>query len=138
MATKISNSRERIKQLMEFYNLSQTDLCKRTGLKKSALSNYINGEREPRQNQISIIADPFNVNPAWLMGYDAPMHLNPLEAIAALTNKAAEASSETLKMLNENANLMDEVTDIVNRYRSLPDDKKLDFQRYLKFLQSDV
>lgn len=73
MNKKVSNSRERILELMEHYGINQTELCKRTGLQKSALSNYLNGDREPRQNQISLIADPFNVNPAWLMGYDVPM-----------------------------------------------------------------
>lgn len=73
---KISNSKERIKELMEYFNINQTELCSRTGLQKSALSNYINGDREPRQDQISIIVDPFNVNPAWLMGYDVSMFLN--------------------------------------------------------------
>lgn len=70
---KTSNSKNRIKELMEYFGINQTELCKRTGLQKSALSNYLNGDREPRQNQISTIADPFNVNPAWLMGYDVPM-----------------------------------------------------------------
>ena len=73
MSKKVSNSRERLIELMEFYGINQTELCKRTGLQKSALSNYLNGDREPRQNQISLIADPFNINPAWLMGYDVPM-----------------------------------------------------------------
>ena len=70
---KISNSKERIKELMDYFGINQTELCRRTGLQKSALSNYLNGDREPRQDQISLIVDPFGVNPAWLMGYDVPM-----------------------------------------------------------------
>ena len=75
MNKKVSTSRERLVELMDYYNLSQTELCKKTGLQKSALSNYLNGDREPRQNQLSLIADPFNINPAWLMGYDVPMFM---------------------------------------------------------------
>lgn len=75
MNKKVSTSRERLVELMDYYNLSQTELCKRTGLQKSALSNYLNGDREPRQTQLSLIADPFNINPAWLMGYDVPMFM---------------------------------------------------------------
>lgn len=75
---KITNSKSRIDEIMNYFNISQSELCRRTGLQKSALSNYLNGDREPRQDQISIIADPFNINPAWLMGYDAPMFMNPL------------------------------------------------------------
>ncbi len=37
---------------------------------KSALSNYLNGDRVPRQDKIAMIADAFGIDPAWLMGYD--------------------------------------------------------------------
>lgn len=80
MNNKVSNSQQRIKELMNYYNINQTELCKRTGIQKSALSNYLNGDREPRQKQVSLLADPFNVNPAWLMGYDVPMFLNEVNA----------------------------------------------------------
>lgn len=76
MSNKVSNSQKRIKELMDYYHINQTELCKRTGIQKSALSNYLNGDREPRQKQVSMIADHFNVNPTWLMGYDVPMFLN--------------------------------------------------------------
>lgn len=76
MSNKVSNSQKRIKELMDYYHINQTELCKKTGIQKSALSNYLNGDREPRQNQVSLLADPFNINPSWLMGYDVPMFLN--------------------------------------------------------------
>ena len=60
---KISNSKERIQELMSYFGINQTELCKCTGLQKSALSNYLNGDREPRQDQLSLIADPFNSKP---------------------------------------------------------------------------
>lgn len=75
---KVSNSKERLFELMNTYNLNQTEFCKKTGIQKSALSNYLNGDRVPRQDQLSLIADAFNVDPAWLMGYDVPMYLRPL------------------------------------------------------------
>ena len=94
MNKKVSNSRERLLQLMEYYGINQTELCKRTGLQKSALSNYLNGDREPRQAQISLIADPFNINPAWLMGYDVPMILPTINAnLNVDTQKMSEALS---------------------------------------------
>lgn len=71
---KITDSKHRISELLSVMGISQTDFCKKTGLQKSALSNYLNGDREPRQNQLSKIADAYNINPAWLMGYDVPMN----------------------------------------------------------------
>ena len=72
---KTSNSQKRIREMMDKYGLSQTELCNRTGILKSALSNYLSGTREPRQDQKSLLADPFGINPAWLMGYDVPMYI---------------------------------------------------------------
>lgn len=70
------NSKERIRKMMEIYGLTQTELCKQTGIQKSALSNYLSGTREPRQDQLSLLADPFGINPAWLMGYEVPMMMS--------------------------------------------------------------
>ena len=52
--------------------MSATELCKRTGIPKSAMSQYINGKFEPRQNRVYLIAKALNVSEAWLMGYDVP------------------------------------------------------------------
>lgn len=70
---KKSNSAERLKELMLFFNLKQSDIIEKTGIPKSAMSMYISGQRVPRQDRISEIADAYNINEAWLMGYDVPM-----------------------------------------------------------------
>ena len=70
---KSGDSNTRIRELLDWLEINQTEFCKRTGLNKSALSNYLNGSRSPRQDQIMKIADAFNVNPSWLLGYDVPM-----------------------------------------------------------------
>lgn len=73
---KISNSNQRIKELLSELNISQTEFCQKTGLNKSALSNYLKGDRVPRQDQIDKIAKAYNINPSWLMGYDVPRNAN--------------------------------------------------------------
>ena len=70
---KVSNSQHRIAELLNYLQISQTEFCNKTGIQKSALSNYLNGDREPRQPQLAKIADAFGVDPAWLMGYEVPM-----------------------------------------------------------------
>lgn len=85
---KKSNSCDRLKEMMNTMSLKQADIVARTGITKSALSNYLHGTREPRQDQISRIADPYGINPAWLMGYDVPMFsTNPLEQLTAEENE---------------------------------------------------
>ena len=68
-----SNSMERLNELMNYFGIKQADIAKRTGLPKSAISMYTNGNRKPRQDKLTIIADAYGVDEARLMGYDVPM-----------------------------------------------------------------
>ena len=69
---KPSTSNKRIKELLSELGVSQIEFCNKTGIKPSALSNYLNNNRVPRQDAISRIADAYNINPTWIMGYDVP------------------------------------------------------------------
>lgn len=100
-----SNSKKRIRELMDYYHINQTKLCQRTAIQKSALSNYLNGDREPRQDQISAIVDPFGVNPAWLMGYDVPMFMEPAAPVSSSPGSGSLREDE--KKLLAYYNLLD-------------------------------
>lgn len=63
----------RISKALKIRNIKQSYLCKLTGIPKSALSQYINGAFEPKQDRIYLISKALNVSEAWLMGYDVPM-----------------------------------------------------------------
>lgn len=98
-----SNSKERLTELIEFFKIKQVDVAKRTGLPKSALSMYFSGQRQPRQDKLTIIADAYGVNEAWLMGYDVPMfkhddEFDP-EAIGQIIGKLFETDGENLERL---------------------------------------
>lgn len=89
---KNSNSAERLKELMNKLDIKQSDMVEKTGIPKSAISMYVSGQRLPRQNRLSTIADAYNVSEAWLMGYDVPMSPTisgkiSLSKIASLSNK---------------------------------------------------
>ena len=70
---KVCSSNDRIRQLLDHFQINQTEFCKKTGINKSALSNYLSGNRLPRQDQLYKIADSFEISAAWLMGYNVPM-----------------------------------------------------------------
>lgn len=72
-AHKISTSQKRLHELMSVMNIKQKDIVDKTGLNKSTISNYCNGNRVPNQKNIAIISDAFDISPAWLMGYDIGM-----------------------------------------------------------------
>ena len=69
---RANTSNDRIKELINDLGMSQIEFCNKTGIKASALSNYLKGSRVPRQDAIVRIADTFNISAAWLMGYDVP------------------------------------------------------------------
>lgn len=64
---------ERIREGLSARGLTQADLCRLTGIKKSAMSQYVNGGLVPRQDRTFLIAEALNVSEAWLMGFDVPM-----------------------------------------------------------------
>lgn len=70
MKSTIAN---RIKEGLEIRGMKQIDLAEITGISKSSISTYMNGEYEPKQKNIYKIAKALRVNEAWLLGYDAPM-----------------------------------------------------------------
>ena len=75
MTEKVSTSQKRIAEMMKIFNITQSDIVRKTKIQKGTLSNYLNGKRTPDQEHLSILADPYGINPAWLMGYDVPMEL---------------------------------------------------------------
>lgn len=69
---------ERLREALEIRNLRQSDLCELTGIPKSAMSQYVSGAFEPKQDRVELIAKALNVTEAWLMGYEFPMERKPL------------------------------------------------------------
>jgi len=107
---RTSNSQHRIKEILEYFDISASDLSKRTGLAKSTLSCYMSGKRIPRQEQLAMISDPFNINPVWLMGYDVPMFNN------AESNELAE-SLDKFKLTTELGNISNDEMKMIIAYR---------------------
>ena len=63
----------RIRRALTIRGMKQSELCRITNIPKSAISQYITGCYEPKQDRIYLIAKTLDVSEAWLMGYDVPM-----------------------------------------------------------------
>lgn len=63
----------RIKKALSIRNMKQSELCEKTKISKSVLSEYISGAYEPKQDRIFLLSQALNVDPVWLMGFDVPM-----------------------------------------------------------------
>lgn len=116
MAKKICTTKERLAEMMHVLDISAADIVRKTGINKSTLSNYINGKRTAVQDQLSLIADPYGIDPAWLMGYDVPMRPSTTKDDPDQLKKAIE---------------------LYQTFENLPPDKQTEFVNFLKFLQSN-
>lgn len=65
----------RLKKALSIRNMTQTELCQKTKIPKSALSEYLKGLYDPKQDRLLILSDALDVDPVWLMGFDVPMEI---------------------------------------------------------------
>ena len=146
---KTTDSKHRIKELLNLTQDSQNEMARKSGLTKSAISNYINGTREPRQDAIFYLSKAYNVNPAWLMGYDVPM-----ESISDLEQKMAKArldsftidenDEESLKkneekfwLYHQDYEKVKRAIDFMNHFDNADPDVQSAIQTLLKYHQQD-
>ena len=77
---KISSFSKRLQELLDVKNIKPAELSRLTGINKGSISHYLKGDWQAKQDSIYKIANVFNLNEAWLMGYDAPMKKEPVPA----------------------------------------------------------
>lgn len=63
---------ERLKTLIDMKGITKSDIARACGIDKSNITRYLNGEYEAKADVVHEIAQKFDVNEAWLMGYDVP------------------------------------------------------------------
>lgn len=76
--TRNSSTPVRLSEAMQLREKKQIDLVNETGINRSAISRYLSGEYEPKQDAIYKLAKVLGVSEMWLWGYDVPME-RPLE-----------------------------------------------------------
>lgn len=90
----------RLKRALSIRNMRQADLCEKTKIPKSAISHYLSGSFVPKQDRAYIIAQALNVNPAWLMGFDAPMEIEDIQKISPAEENLSEGEKALLDLFN--------------------------------------
>lgn len=68
--TRSSTTASRLKEAMDAAGKRQIDIVRETGIDKGALSNYLKGKYEPKQDVVYKLAVALNVSEMWLWGYD--------------------------------------------------------------------
>lgn len=72
MDKPISNFKLRLQEYMDEHGYTQTDVANATGIPKSTLSKYLSGKQDPKTSKIEAVAKTYNLDYAWLLGYDVP------------------------------------------------------------------
>jgi len=93
---KTSNFPQRLAIALSNNNISSTDLAKRIGMSKQAVSTYTTGARSPKLPTVRLIAEILDVDDMWLMGYDVPMEINK-----SAVRKDSELIFELFKQLDD-------------------------------------
>jgi transcriptional regulator with XRE-family HTH domain len=79
---------KRLKEAMGKRNIRAKDISKATGLSPSVLSHYLAGDFAPQHGNLTTMARFLNVNPAWLIGFDAPMDAVGIQDPLPIESKA--------------------------------------------------
>lgn len=99
-----------LKELKESNGLSLSELARRVGLAKSALSRYFNGSREFPLNKVSAFASALGVSTEYILGFNVsdvptPTNSNPFEDLTAANKaKAITYINELLESQNQTIN----------------------------------
>ena len=105
---------ERLRLLMDEHKETTYSMAERFGLTSPTISRYMTGQMAAKIPTIRAMAEYFQVDPVWLMGYDVPK--------TSEARKSAEEEAALLAALYKDADLKD----IVKTYSKLsPSNKKI-------------
>ncbi|MGE4497086.1 MAG: helix-turn-helix domain-containing protein [Deferribacterales bacterium] len=68
---------KRLRQLLASHNMTQAELCRKTGISPGNMSNFINDQRNPSLETLSRIAVFFSVNIDSFVSQDVPQRTEP-------------------------------------------------------------
>ena len=82
MAKPISSFQVRLRELMDREGMKQIDVVNRANevgkkygvsFSRPLVSQYLSGKSDAKSSNIIVLSEIFNVNEAWLLGFDVPM-----------------------------------------------------------------
>ena len=110
----------RLRLIIDVYcDGSQQVLADKSGVNKASISQYLHYNNVPSSINAKKIADAFGINPAWIMGFDVPLHEEP-DPIKEMVQEMKDSPKirtllSSTKGLNEKD--LSLVIDMVNRLR---------------------
>ncbi len=116
---------QRLKEVLKEKGISQTELCIRTGIPKSAMSQYISGSFRPKQERTHAIARALGVSEEWLRGQSSEKNEKEMEVelsketimFALLKDKLENESSDDIAERKEE--ITDEIYEEVKQFAEM-------------------
>ena len=105
--------KDRLRYAMRLRNISGKELSKKTGISRSSICLYLNGQRTPKTKQFVELADALNVEPFYLLGLKDTMSIEPIKVnnLSIIKSVNKEPTEEEI-MTNT---LKDDIIAIVSR-----------------------
>lgn len=82
----------RLKRIMNENNIKASELSDKTKISKSQISHWLSGDYKAKQDNLTVLAEFFDIDEAWLMGFDVPRKKTNTDSIL----------KEKIETLNEN------------------------------------
>ena len=122
MAEKIATFQERFNELLESTPKSRSTIAEEFGVAKQTISARATGQSSPRTPVVSSLAEYFDVNIEWLVGYDVPMRPDRSLNLQLFTEGKPpdpKPANDNVRLLINGANKMDpeDVKDITDWIR---------------------
>lgn len=73
MPENIAALKDRLSIALEYRNVRPVELSEKTGIPKSAISQYMSGYAKPKDERVYLICKALDINEGWLLGFDVPM-----------------------------------------------------------------
>lgn len=103
---KIAEFSDRLSEAIKDSGLTATELSQKIGLSKQAISMYTSGKRHPKQPTVESISRAFNLNPAWLLGYDVDKYVQQPKEKANASDISDEINNVLDKLVQQPEGLM--------------------------------
>lgn len=92
--------KDRLKQAMEYRNMTAADLCRKGHFAKATVSYWLSGRNEPKNDKLYLLAKILDVSEAWLLGYDVNME-------RATTQKELDELAEMVQRIKKDPDFRD-------------------------------
>ena len=77
---QISTFAERLKIYMDSHKMTYDELSKKTKIPAQTLNRYVLGQRIPKIDAATEIAQKLDVSPLWLQGFNVPLNVDEKES----------------------------------------------------------